>query len=125
MARVRRAATYSSHGWATTLRGTFMRIGTVKLVVKWDLDNRMPMVGEANLRISSLIDELGYEGLLMKIKSRPTADDPVKEVGVDKELGRQAFVYVLKSGAEGTIHIDQVWNATRNLHICGICCCTG
>jgi hypothetical protein len=35
-----------------------------KLVVKWDLDNRMPMVGEANRRILSLIDELESEGLL-------------------------------------------------------------
>jgi hypothetical protein len=35
-----------------------------KLVVKWDLDNRMPMVGEVNRRILSLIDELESEGLL-------------------------------------------------------------
>ena len=35
-----------------------------KLVVKWDLENSMPMVGEANRRILSLIDELESEGLL-------------------------------------------------------------
>ena len=35
-----------------------------KLVVKWDLENRMPMVGDANRRILSLIDELESEGLL-------------------------------------------------------------
>ncbi len=35
-----------------------------KLVVKWDLENRMPMVGEANRRILSLIDELESEVLL-------------------------------------------------------------
>ncbi len=35
-----------------------------KLVVKWDLENRMPMIGEANRRILSLIDELESEGLL-------------------------------------------------------------
>ena len=35
-----------------------------KLVVKWDLENRVPMVGEANRRILSLIDELESEGLL-------------------------------------------------------------
>ena len=35
-----------------------------KLVVKWDLENRMPMVGEANRRILSLIDELESEGVL-------------------------------------------------------------
>ncbi len=35
-----------------------------KLVVKWDLDSRMPMVGEANRRILKLIEELEAEGLL-------------------------------------------------------------
>ena len=35
-----------------------------KLVVKWDLESRMPMVGEANRRILSLIEELESEGLL-------------------------------------------------------------
>ena len=44
----------------------------------------------------------------IKAAPRPTASDPVEEVSVDKELGREAFVYVLKSGEEGTIHIDQV-----------------
>ena len=44
----------------------------------------------------------------IKAEPRPAANDPVDEVSVDKELGREAFVYVLKSGAEGTIHIDQV-----------------
>ena len=35
-----------------------------QLVVKWDLENRVPMVGEANRRILSLIEELEAEGLL-------------------------------------------------------------
>ena len=35
-----------------------------KLIVKWDLENRAPMIGEANWRILSLIDELESEGLL-------------------------------------------------------------
>ena len=35
-----------------------------KLVVKWDLENKMPMVGEVNRRILSLIEELEAEGLL-------------------------------------------------------------
>jgi len=38
----------------------------------------------------------------------PTSDDPVVEVFVDKELGREAFTYLLKSGAEGTVHVDSV-----------------
>jgi len=35
-----------------------------KLVVKWDLDNRVAMKGEANRRIIELIAELEAEGRL-------------------------------------------------------------
>ncbi len=35
-----------------------------RLVVKWDLENKMPMLGAANRRILSLIDELESEDLL-------------------------------------------------------------
>ena len=35
-----------------------------KLVVKWDLDNRKPMKGEAPRRVLELIAELVAEGLL-------------------------------------------------------------
>ena len=35
-----------------------------KLVVKWDLDNKKPMKGEASRRLLDLIDELESEGLL-------------------------------------------------------------
>lgn len=35
-----------------------------KLVVKWDLENSLPMVGEASRKILSLIEELEAEGLL-------------------------------------------------------------
>lgn len=38
----------------------------------------------------------------------PSSKDPVKEVFVDPELGREAFTYSLASGAEGTVHIDSV-----------------
>ena len=38
----------------------------------------------------------------------PTSDDPIAEVVVDKELGREGFLYTLESGEEGTIHIEQV-----------------
>ena len=34
-----------------------------KLVVKWDLENKVPMEGEASRRILSLIEELEAEGL--------------------------------------------------------------
>ena len=34
--------------------------------------------------------------------------EKVSRVFVDKELAREAFTYILDSGAEGTVHIDQV-----------------
>ncbi|MES1256072.1 MAG: helix-turn-helix transcriptional regulator [Acidobacteriota bacterium] len=38
----------------------------------------------------------------------PTAENPVSEVFVDDEAGREAFTYVLKSGLSGTVHMEQV-----------------
>jgi predicted XRE-type DNA-binding protein len=43
-----------------------------------------------------------------KAEIQPTRDNPILNVSVDKELGREAFTYTLHSGAEGTIHVDQV-----------------
>ena len=43
-----------------------------------------------------------------KLDPRPSADDPLREVYVDKELGSEGFTYVLKSGKSGTVHIEQV-----------------
>ena len=39
---------------------------------------------------------------------QPNAEDRIEEVFVDKELGNEAFTYILESGAEGSIHIEQV-----------------
>jgi hypothetical protein len=38
----------------------------------------------------------------------PNARDPLARVFVDQELGREGFTYVLTSGREGTVHLDQV-----------------
>jgi len=38
----------------------------------------------------------------------PRTGDLVEDVSVDKELGREGFTFVLSSGTEGTVHIDQV-----------------
>lgn len=38
----------------------------------------------------------------------PTVDDPVREVFVDDEAGREAFTYILHSGRTGTVHGEQV-----------------
>lgn len=43
-----------------------------------------------------------------KADPAPSASDPVAAVGVDEELGREAFTYELVSGAEGSVHVDQV-----------------
>lgn len=39
---------------------------------------------------------------------RPSTADPVRELVVDQEVGREAFWYVLGSGAEGYVHAEQV-----------------
>lgn len=43
-----------------------------------------------------------------KVHPRPTPSNGVVSVFVDKELGREGFTYVLDSGKEGTVHIEQV-----------------
>ena len=43
-----------------------------------------------------------------KVDPRPTADDSISRVFVDKELGREGFTYLLESGREGTVHVEQV-----------------
>jgi hypothetical protein len=40
---------------------------------------------------------------------RPTSDDPIVEIFVDPELGREGFTYELASGVEGSVHIDSVF----------------
>ena len=44
----------------------------------------------------------------------PTASDPVVEMFIDEELGREAITYRLKSGREGTVHVDQVLEYNRD-----------
>jgi hypothetical protein len=43
-----------------------------------------------------------------KVDPQPRADDPIARVVVDREVGREGFTYVLQSGEEGTVHIEQV-----------------
>jgi len=43
-----------------------------------------------------------------KAAPRPTDDDPIARVWIDKELASEAFTYALGSGREGTVHIEQV-----------------
>ena len=43
-----------------------------------------------------------------RAKPSPRRENRVREVFVDPELGNEAFTYILESGAEGTIHLEQV-----------------
>lgn len=43
-----------------------------------------------------------------KLEPPPNAVDPVRQVFVDRELGREAVTYVLKSSRSGTVHLDQI-----------------
>ncbi|RMD85100.1 MAG: helix-turn-helix domain-containing protein [Candidatus Dadabacteria bacterium] len=43
-----------------------------------------------------------------KLSPKPTSGDKILDIFVDKELGNEAFTYVLKSGKEGSVHIEQV-----------------
>ncbi len=43
-----------------------------------------------------------------QLEAPPTADDPIAHVYVDRELGGEGFTYVLKSGREGTVHVEHV-----------------
>lgn len=38
----------------------------------------------------------------------PSSDDRIEEVFIDKELGSEAFTYILESGEEGSVHIEQI-----------------
>jgi len=39
---------------------------------------------------------------------KPTSENRIAELFVDKELANEAITYVLESGEEGTIHIEQI-----------------
>ena len=43
-----------------------------------------------------------------RLEVQPSADDSVAKVFVDKELGCEGFTYILQSGREGTVHIEDV-----------------
>jgi len=51
-----------------------------------------------------------------KVDPRPTLDDPIVRLEVDKELGREGFTFVLASGKEGAVHSEQVLEYNQDPH---------
>jgi hypothetical protein len=43
-----------------------------------------------------------------RLEVQPSADDSITKVFVDRELGGEGFTYILQSGREGTVHIEDV-----------------
>lgn len=44
----------------------------------------------------------------VKAEPQPDSANKVADAYVDQELGKEAFTYVLESGDEGSVHLDQV-----------------
>jgi hypothetical protein len=44
----------------------------------------------------------------------PTSEDPIVDLFIDPEAGREAFTYELRSGKTGTVHIEQVLEYNRD-----------
>lgn len=49
-----------------------------------------------------------------KSNPKPTSSNPIVELYVDKELDKRGFTYVLKSGKEGTVLLDQVLDYNKD-----------
>jgi DNA-binding TFAR19-related protein (PDSD5 family) len=49
-----------------------------------------------------------------RCEPEPSADDPIVELYVDPELGREGFTYTLASGAEGSVVWDQLLEYNRD-----------
>jgi hypothetical protein len=65
----------------------------------------------ANNRRKAFEVETQNEVLLfpyVRLRLKPTPENRVSEVYADPELGHEAFTYVLDSGEEDTIHLDEV-----------------
>ena len=69
---------------------------------------------EWNARKREFIVQVGRESYPFpygKLRLAPSSSDPVIDAYPDRELGKEAFTYVLKSGSEDTVHVDAVLEA--------------
>ena len=121
------------------------------LIVKWDLDNQSDE-GRCDAAHSGADSRARSRGPAVKIRSvrhnnrkkvfevgtstktlvfpfskaepTPTTEDPVTELSVDAEAGREAFSYVLHSGRIGTVHVEQVLKYNQDPTYLRDSCCT-
>jgi len=64
------------------------------------------------VKTSTKLFQLPYS----KVDPHPSVADPITKLCVDKELGNEGFTFVLKSGKEGTVHIEQVLEYNKDPH---------
>jgi len=43
-----------------------------------------------------------------RLQPKPSADDPIVDIHVDREIASEGFTYTLASRREGTVHVEQV-----------------
>ncbi len=48
------------------------------------------------------------------VEPRPTPDNRVAHVEVDREIAREGFIYTLEAGDEGAVHVEQVLEYNRD-----------
>lgn len=66
---------------------------------------------EFNNRRKAFAVRIGARALrypYVKLGVRPSSADPVVRAHLDRELAAEAFTYVLKSGRQGTVHVEQI-----------------
>ena len=72
---------------------------------------------KANMRRKVFEVSVGKKHLAFpfaRLELRPTTDDRIARVYVDSELGGEGFTYILESGSEGTVHVEDVLEYNRD-----------
>src|SRR5687768_15885241 len=66
---------------------------------------------EANTRRKVVEVSVGRRRLVYpfaRLQPKPSPDDPIVDIQVDREIASEGFTYVLASRRQGTVHIEQV-----------------
>jgi hypothetical protein len=66
---------------------------------------------EANMRRKVVEVSVGRRRLVYpfaRLQPKPSPDDPIVDIQVDREIASEGFTYVLASRRQGTVHIEQV-----------------